>query len=37
MAGQVVFASEGPLATVTLAHPGKFNAMSRAMWRATWR
>ena len=33
MAGQVVFANEGPLATVTLAHPGKFNAMSRAMWR----
>ena len=33
MAGQVVFANEGPLATVTLVHPGKFNAMSRAMWR----
>lgn len=24
---------EGPLARVTLSHPGKFNAMSRAMWR----
>lgn len=23
---------EGPLARVTLSHPGKFNAMSRAMW-----
>ena len=33
MAGQVSFAADGPLATVTLSHPGKFNAMSRAMWR----
>lgn len=24
---------EGPLALVTLSHPGKFNAMSRTMWR----
>ncbi len=26
-------AIEGPLARVTLSNPGKFNAMSRAMWR----
>ena len=24
---------KGSLAFVTLSHPGKFNAMSRAMWR----
>jgi enoyl-CoA hydratase/carnithine racemase len=33
MSGQVQFKLEGPLARVTLNHPGKFNAMSRAMWR----
>lgn len=31
--GQVIFSPEGPLAFVTLSHPGKLNAMSRAMWR----
>ena len=33
MSGAVIFEVSGPLATVTLSHPGKFNAMSRAMWR----
>lgn len=33
MTGSVSTAREGPLAFVTLAHPGKLNAMSRAMWR----
>ena len=33
MPGQVLFAAEGPVAFVTLSHPGKLNAMSRAMWR----
>lgn len=33
MTGQVQLVTEGALATVTLSHPGKFNAMSRAMWR----
>ncbi len=33
MAGQVVLGIDGALATVTLSHPGKLNAMSRAMWR----
>ncbi len=33
-AAQVQVALEGPLATVTLRQDGKFNAMSRAMWRA---
>ncbi len=33
MAGQVQFSVAGPLARVTLSHPGKFNAMSRSMWR----
>src|SRR5512134_380907 len=33
MAGQVLFAGEGSIALVTLSHPGKLNAMSRAMWR----
>lgn len=35
MAGQVLLSSdpgEGGIARVTLDHPGKFNAMSRAMW-----
>lgn len=31
--GQVHFAAEGAIALVTLSHPGKLNAMSRAMWR----
>ena len=33
MSGQVQLAVEGALAFVTLSHPGKFNAMSRQMWR----
>ncbi|ROZ75691.1 enoyl-CoA hydratase/isomerase family protein [Ramlibacter sp. WS9] len=33
MGGQVHFAAEGAIALVTLSHPGKLNAMSRAMWR----
>ncbi len=33
MAGQVQLETQGPLAFVTLSHPGKLNAMSRAMWR----
>lgn len=33
MSGQVEFAVQGRIARVTLSHPGKFNAMSRAMWR----
>ncbi|WP_309682282.1 enoyl-CoA hydratase/isomerase family protein [Polaromonas sp.] len=33
MTGQVLLGTDGALATVTLSHPGKFNAMSRAMWR----
>jgi enoyl-CoA hydratase/carnithine racemase len=33
MPGQVIFSSDGPIAFVTLSHPGKLNAMSRAMWR----
>ena len=31
--GTVSLVVEGPLARVTLSHPGKFNAMSQAMWR----
>ena len=34
MAGNVLVAWDGALATVTLSHPGKFNAMSRNMWRS---
>lgn len=34
MSGAVLLRCEGPLARVTLSHPGRFNAMSRAMWRA---
>ncbi|WP_332777131.1 enoyl-CoA hydratase/isomerase family protein [Polaromonas sp.] len=34
MTGQVQLRHEGSLAVVTLSHPGKLNAMSRAMWRA---
>jgi enoyl-CoA hydratase/carnithine racemase len=33
MPGSVVVRIDGPLAHVTLSHPGKLNAMSRAMWR----
>ena len=33
MSGCVHLLRDGPLALVTLSHPGKFNAMSRAMWR----
>ncbi|MBT9463482.1 enoyl-CoA hydratase-related protein [Hydrogenophaga sp.] len=33
MSGRVHLAIEHTLARVTLSHPGKFNAMSRAMWR----
>ena len=32
MSGTVYFEVSGSLATVTLSHPGKFNAMSRLMW-----
>jgi enoyl-CoA hydratase/carnithine racemase len=32
MSGQVCLTVSGPLARVTLSHPGKLNAMSRAMW-----
>jgi enoyl-CoA hydratase/carnithine racemase len=34
MTGQVLLAVDGPIALVTLSHPGKLNAMSRDMWRA---
>ncbi len=33
MAGVVLLEISASLARVTLSHPGKFNAMSRAMWR----
>lgn len=33
MTGQVRLALQGPIARVTLSHPGKLDAMSRAMWR----
>ncbi len=33
MSGQVRLALLGPVARVTLSHPGKLDAMSRAMWR----
>jgi len=33
MSGAVIFEVSDSLATVTLSHPGKFNAMSRLMWR----
>ena len=32
MGGQVRLAAQGPVARVTLSHPGKLDAMSRAMW-----
>lgn len=34
VSGQVLCHVEGPLARVSLSHPGKFNAMSRAMWHS---
>ena len=33
MPGQIQLTTEGAIARVTLSHPGKLNAMSRAMWR----
>jgi enoyl-CoA hydratase/carnithine racemase len=33
MAGQVRLATQGPVGRLTLSHPGKLDAMSRAMWR----
>ena len=33
MTGEVLLAVDGPIARLTLFHPGKLNAMSRAMWR----
>lgn len=33
MTGVVLLEVKGPVAFVTLSHPGKLNAMSRAMWR----
>jgi len=33
MTGEVLLAVDGPIARLTLLHPGKLNAMSRAMWR----
>ncbi|WP_431095799.1 enoyl-CoA hydratase/isomerase family protein [Polaromonas aquatica] len=33
MTGAVLLEVKGPLAFVTLSHPGKLNAMSRVMWR----
>lgn len=33
MTGRVLFGNDGPIALVTLSHPGKLNAMSREMWR----
>lgn len=33
MPGRVLFTGDGPIALITLSHPGKLNAMSRAMWR----
>ncbi len=33
MSGAVSFSVVGGIAQVVLSHPGKFNAMSRAMWR----
>jgi len=33
MPGEIRLTAEGPIAFVTLSHPGKLNAMSRTMWR----
>ncbi|MCM2252083.1 MAG: enoyl-CoA hydratase/isomerase family protein [Ramlibacter sp.] len=33
MPGHILLGGEGPLALVRLSHPGRLNAMSRAMWR----
>jgi len=32
MSGQIQLVIEGLQARVRVSHPGKFNAMSRAMW-----
>lgn len=32
MSGAIILGRQGQVATVTLSHPGKLNAMSRAMW-----
>lgn len=34
MGGTVTFARDGAVATVTLSHPGKLNAISTSMWQA---
>ncbi len=34
MTGKVLLSTDGLIARVTLSHPGKLNAMSRAMWRS---
>lgn len=34
MPGKVLCEVKGPVAWLTFSHPGKFNAMSRAMWRS---
>lgn len=34
MSGTVTFARDGAVATVTLSHPGKLNAISAEMWQA---
>ena len=33
MPGEVLFRPDGAVAIIELSHPGKYNAMSRAMWR----
>ena len=33
MPGEVLFRPDGAVAVIELSHPGKYNAMSRAMWR----
>jgi enoyl-CoA hydratase/carnithine racemase len=33
MTGHIACSAAGPVATVEISHPGKHNAMSRAMWR----
>lgn len=34
MAGEIRLAHDGPVSVVTLAHTGRLNAMTRAMWRS---
>lgn len=34
MVARIGFEQQGPLALVTLSHAGRFNAMTRAMWRS---